>query len=424
MKNVLGFRCVTCCQEHGFLPGRYNCPSCGGNLDVVYDYHALKQSFSRTSLAADSRHDIWRYAPLLPVSGTDLVPPLAVGWSPLYHTKRLGNLLGLNNLYVKDDGRNPSASFKDRASAVALVRALEIGADIVTGASTGNAGCSMACLAASVGMPAVIFVPETAPKAKIAQLLIFGATVVAVKGSYDDAFDLCLNVTSEFGWYNRNTGFNPFTREGKKTCVLEICEQMAWRAPDTILVSVGDGNIISGFWKGLRDLMALGFIDKLPRLIAVQSTLSNAIAKTIAAMRDKGIKYEPTKPFPTTVEEVRATTIADSISVDIPRDGVSAVRAVLDTGGDAIEVSDAEILAAIALIGNLEGIFAEPAASTTIAGLKKMVEQGRLRPDERVVCLISGNGLKDVPSAMKVAGSPHLIDPDLAAFKKLGLIKR
>ena len=175
------------------------------------------------------------------------------------------------NLYIKDDGRNPTASFKDRASAIAVVKVRELGREIITTASSGNAGAALAGMAASVGQPAVIFVPQTAPEAKVAQLLMFGASVLLVKGSYDDAFDLCLEASREFGWYCRNTGYNPFTLEGKKTAALEICEQLKWKAPDRIFVSVGDGNIISGMHKGLKDLDELGWIDKMPRLMGVQA---------------------------------------------------------------------------------------------------------------------------------------------------------
>ncbi len=421
MKNATVFRCVSCLHEHELSESLYVCPKCGGNLDLLYDYAKVKSQLNKNSLAENKRMDIWRYAPLLPVDDIKNVTPLAVGWSPLYHAESLGKKYGLNNVYIKDDGRNPSASFKDRASAAALVRAVETGSDIVIAASTGNAGCSMACLSASIDMPAVIFVPKSAPQAKIAQLLIFGAEVVAVEGTYDDAFDLCLNVTSEFGWYNRNTGFNPYTREGKKTCAFEICEQMNWEAPDYILVSVGDGNIISGFWKGLRDLKEIGLIEKMPRLIAVQSDKSNAVALTVEKLKKNGIKVKHNEPFPAEMETVQATTIADSISVDDPRDGISAVRAVMETGGDAVQVSDQEILNAVRICGAQCGVFAEPSAAAVVAGLKNMAVSGKFNENDKIVCLISGNGLKDVPAAMKVAGSPHIINPDLNEFKKLKL---
>ena len=414
MKHIKGYKSVASGNFYPYEAGKmkYLCDKTGENLEVIYDYDYIRQNFSKDDLKKNSDYSIWRYAPMLPIKTLDNIPPLQIGWTPLYHSRKLGKSLDLPHLYFKDDGRNPSASFKDRASAIALVRAIEDGAKIVTGASTGNAGSSMACLCASVGMPAVIFVPEKAPVAKIAQLLIFGARVFAVRGTYDDAFDLCLKVSDEFGWINRNTGYNPFTREGKKTCSYEICEQMGFKVPDRVFVSVGDGNIISGLWKGFKDLYELGFIDKLPKLMAVQSNKSNAIYLSI-----KEAKADPQAPIK--VHTVSATTIADSISVDLPRDGYMAVRAVLESKGDAIEVSDEEILDAIKLLGRDEGIFAEPAGATAYAGVKKAAQLNEISKEETIVAVITGNGLKDVKSALQVAGEPEKVDPSLEAVKKM-----
>ena len=246
-----------------------------GILDVVYDYDLIATRLSRESLRQSGETSIWRYKPLLPVRADAPVPPLQVGWTPLYDAPRLAAELGLRRVWVKDDGRNPSASFKDRASAIAVVKAQERHAPIITTASTGNAAAALSGLCASVGQANVIFVPEKAPAAKIAQLLAFGSTVMLVKGTYDDAFDLCLQASAAYGWYNRNTGYNPYMSEGKKTATLEICEQLGWEAPDRIFVSVGDGCIIGGLHKGLKDLMALGWIDHMPKLMGVQAAGSN-----------------------------------------------------------------------------------------------------------------------------------------------------
>lgn len=409
MRHVAGFRCYVCQAEYPFRNGTYACGSCGGNLEVIYDYGSIRKGFTREKLAHCGDFSIWRYLPILPVESSRLAPTQIIGWTPLHRARRIGSMLGLANLYLKDDGRNPSASLKDRASAIALVRAMEEGAEIVTGASTGNAGSSMACLSASVGIPAVIFVPQTAPRAKIAQLLIFGARVVTVKGTYDDAFDLCLRVSAEFGWPNRNTGYNPYTREGKKTVVLEIFEQMGWDGPDAIFVPVGDGNIISGVWKGIRDLHELGFIERTPRIIACQSKLSNAIA--LAWRESVSGRIE--------IRAVQATTIADSISVDLPRDGVAAVRAIRESGGEAVEVSDEEILDCIRYLAKNEGIFGEPAGVASLAAFRKMVLEGKMSSHEKVVCLITGSGLKDIDSAMRVAGEPVLIEPTIEAVRSV-----
>lgn len=411
----IGFRCFKCGagQDRDFAG--YICPSCGGNLEVIYSYERLKLEVGRERMVAAGRPDIFRYANLLPVTRVDLASPLRVGMTPLYHADRLGASVGLKHLYLKDDGLNPSASFKDRAGAVALVRARETNARVVAGASTGNAGSSMACLAASVGMPCVIFVPEKAPPAKIAQLLIFGAKVLAVRGTYDDAFDLCLKVCERRGWFNRNTGCNPFTREGKKTCSFEICEQLGWQAPDRVVVSAGDGNIISGIWKGMRELHAVGMIDRLPKIDCAQSEASAAIARAVRKLETGNSKRGPQDWSRVEIETVKATTVADSISVDMPRDGLAAVRAVVESGGEAVTVPDGEILAAIPELARQAGVFAEPAAACAWACLKKMALKKLIRPDERVVCLITGSGLKDVAAARLVAGEPVVIDPTVEA---------
>ncbi|MBU1908505.1 MAG: threonine synthase, partial [Verrucomicrobia bacterium] len=345
-----------------------------------------------------------------------LAPPLRIGWTPLYAAGRLGAPLGLKQLYIKDDGLNPSASFKDRAGAVALVRAREKGAKVIAGASTGNAGSSMACLTASVGLPCVIFVPEKAPPAKIAQLLVFGARVLAVRGTYDDAFDLCMKICDERGWFNRNTGHNPFTREGKKTCSYEICEQLGWHAPDRVVVPTGDGNIISGIWKGMKDLYAVGLIDRLPKIDCAQSEKSNAITRAVEQVRAAhpdgaaSVDWRHVR-----IEPVKATTLADSISVDVPRDGLAAVRAVIESGGEACTVPDEEILAAIPELARGAGVFAEPAAACAWAVTRRLAQAGRIQPDEKVICLVTGNGLKDVGAARKAAGEPVLIKPTVEA---------
>jgi threonine synthase len=264
LKHVLGFRCVLCGAEYSVEEVQYVCPKHGndGILDVVYDYDYIRPRMTRSWLACNSDYSIWRYADVLPIADRKLVPPLQVGWTPLYHAQRLGAQLGLDQLYIKDDGRNPTASFKDRASAVGIVKAREKRREIMTAASTGNAASSLAGLAASVGMTTYIFVPERAPQAKVAQLLVFGSHVIMVRGTYDQAFDLCLEASAAYGWYSRNTAYNPFLSEGKKTASLEICEQLGWQAPDKIFVSVGDGCIVGGLGKGLRDLYTLGLIDR------------------------------------------------------------------------------------------------------------------------------------------------------------------
>ncbi len=413
MKSNYTLKCLICGKQYTPDQVDYVCPDHGdeGILDVQYDYVALRQNISRSILAASGDMTIWRYKPLLPVAADAPVPPLAVGWTPLYPSPRLASALGLDHLWIKDDGRQPTASFKDRASALALVKAKEAGAKVITTASTGNAAAALSGLCASMGQANVIFVPHTAPEAKIAQLLVFGSRVLLVKGTYDDAFELCLYAAEEFDRYNRNTGYNPCTAEGKETAAYEICEQLGWRAPDRIFVSVGDGCIIGGLHKGLKDLMAMGWIGKMPKLMGVQAEGSAYLYQAWQGHEDL-----MTKPA------IAADTVADSISAGLPRDRIKAMAAVNESNGAFITVSDAEILAAIPELGRASGVFAEPAGAAAYAGLVKAVAQQSIAADERVVVLNTGNGLKDVAGAMqavKGAGAePILVDPDPAALKQ------
>jgi threonine synthase len=347
---------------------------------------------------------MFRYASLLPCVDPGSTLPLTIGGTPLHRARRLGATAGLENVWLKDETGNPSASIKDRASAVALLRAVATDADTVAVASTGNAGSSTACLAAAMGLRAVVFVPETAPAAKLTQALAYGARVLAVRGSYDDAYDLCLHACEECGWFNRSTGFNPFTREGKKTSSFEIWEQLG-EVPDRVIVPTGDGNILSGIWKGWRDLHAAGLIDRLPRIDCAQSAGSAAICQTVGRIRASG--QDPDWRS-VDIASVAASTVADSISVDQPRDGLAAARAVIESGGEAVTVSDDEILAAIGELASTAGVFAEPAAAAPWAAAKQLAGDGRIDKHETVVLLVTGNGLKDV--AAVPVGKPEPVD--------------
>jgi threonine synthase len=408
-----GYRCIACAESQATDFAGFVCPSCGGNLDITYDYAAIAEEVAGGF--ANGQTDLFRYAPLLPVREADAAFPLQVGRTPLYAAPRLGESLGLRNLYLKDDTVNPSASTKDRASAVVLRRAIDIGAEVVSIASTGNAGSSLACLAAALGLRAVVFVPENAPAAKLTQALSFGATVFAVRGNYDDAFDLCLAASKEFGWFNRSTGYNPFTREGKKTCAYEIWESLGGRVPDRIVVPSGDGNLLSGLWKGWCDLRAVGLVDRVPKIDCAQSDASAAICLAVERIRDSG-KSDPDWST-VVIDDVRASTTADSISVDRPRDGLAAVKGILQSGGEAVTIPDAEILAAIPEMASSTGIFAEPAAAAPWAAVKQMRRDDKIEVDELVVCIVSGSGLKDIANVQKTVGEPLIIDPSIEAIR-------
>jgi threonine synthase len=404
--------CSLCGKTFAPDAALYTCPEDGGNLTVELDVAAIRAATNPEAIFASHEASLWRYLPLLPVEdpGGESTPLHAAGWTPVYQPQRLAVKLGLRDLWVKDEGRNPTASFKDRASAVVVARARQIKAGVVVTASTGNAGAALAGMAAAIGQKAIIFAPRTAPPAKVAQLLVYGAQVILVDGNYDAAFDLTIEAAREFGWYCRNTGFNAFTAEGKKTAAYEIWEQVARHLPKSsrplsVFVSVGDGNIISGIHKGFKDLYNLGWIARLPRIIGVQAEGSAAIANAFRAGTE-------------TIVPVSATTLADSISVDLPRDGVRAIRAARDTGGTYLTVKDADILQAIADLGRM-GIFAEPAGATAYAGLVQAAASGLVGGEDPILVLNTGSGLKDVRAAMQVVPQAPVIEPTLAAVKKV-----
>ncbi len=401
MKYVLGAKCTRCGAEYEALPTITTC-KCGGILDIQYSYSAIRDHFSPADLEQNRDWSMWRYRPFLPVEEDSPAPPLRVGWSPLYKADRLSKVLGLKTLYIKDDGQNPTASLKDRASAMAVVKAREAGADTIACSSTGNAASSLAGNAAAAGLSTYIFVPSRAPKGKVAQLMIFGATVISVDGSYEDTFALSKAAIDRWGWYNRNAAINPYLSEGKKTVSFELMEQLHWQVPDYVALSVGDGCTIAGVWKGLKDLYETGFIDRLPKLLSVQAEGCCPLNRALQT-------GEPWSPM----EE---NTLADSIAVGVPRNADKALNAVRESGGIAVNVSDEEILGAMRLLGRTQGVFGEPAGVTGTAGVKKALELGLIDPDSTVVSIVTGNGLKDVANGIRAAGEPMLVRPDLDAL--------
>jgi threonine synthase len=421
MKHVLGLKCTICGAEYSSSQAEYVCPNHGddGILDVVYDYREIESHTNPRSLSDNPTRSIWRYLSLLPVSAQETLRLVggtvlaSVGWTPLYPAPRLASILGLRHLWIKDDGRQPTASFKDRASAIAVAKTRELGYDVVTTASTGNAAAALSGLCAAVAQPNVIFVPRSAPQAKIAQLLVYGAKVLLVDGTYDDAFELCLQAAPEFGWYNRNTAYNPYMSEGKKTVVYEICEQLGDKesglmvAPDVVMVPVGDGCIIGGVHKGFKDLLALGWIDHMPRIVGVQADGSSPLVDAW----ERGLEGWDMEP-------VEAHSVADSIVAGLPRDRIKALRAARETGGSFLRVTDKEIMAAIPDLAQGCGVFAEPAAAAGYAGLVKAIKEDLVGSEERVVVLATGSGLKDIATAIRSVGEPIVVAPELDDVKR------
>lgn len=405
------FRCLSCGREYGPWERDYHCERCGplkGGLEVLYDYGALSRSLSPYSFAQTKRFSLWRYEELLPV-GYEYAVDLRAGWTPLYSRPELAAELGLSGLWIKDDSLNPTASYKDRATAVAIAAARYLGKSALTCASTGNTASSVAGFCAAAGIPAYIFVPASAPRPKIAQLLAFGATVFAVEGDYSDAQKLCREARERFGWYDRSDGASPMTIEGNKTAAFEIWEQLGGEVPDYVVVSVGDGSIISGICKGFWELVQLGFSQESPRIYGVQAEGAAAVVHAFERYRSGGRILPAEEP---------AKTLADSIGVGSPQDVVRAVKYVAQTDGGFITVSDQEIIAAVGELARRAGVFAEPAAAASYAGLLKLLREGTIPEGTKVALVVTGSGLKNPEGALQAGGEPIRIPPRIEEVEK------
>lgn len=401
---VTGLKCLKCRKEYS-ADNRFTCTDCGiqGILDVQYDYDSVLEHLK--SNIGHRPFDHWRYKELLPVSPNIPFPHLHIGWSPVYDVPRLAKHIGISKLYLKDDGRNPTNSFKDRASSVGVMKAIEFGFKEIACASTGNAASSLAGLSAAVGLKSYIFVPKRAPEPKLTQLLIFGATVLRVNGTYEQAYDLCGEACEKFGWYNRSSGINPYLVEGKKTAGLEIAEQLRENIPDWVVVSVGDGCTIGGIGKGLQDMKKLGFINRVPRLLGVQAEGAKPIYDAFYSGKD--------------LIPSDTNTIADSIAVGTPRNWRRAIQQIRLSLGEMITVSDVEILEAMRVTARLGGVFGEPAGVTGVAGLHNAVQKGIVKPNESALVVITGNGLKDIQSAKRATGEVIDVEPDIKSVERI-----
>ncbi|MCK6483943.1 MAG: threonine synthase [Phycisphaerae bacterium] len=391
--------CIACGRPAEPPASAGTCPSCGDPfaiLDVQFDLDRAAATMTRDALARRSLNH-WRYAELLPVEPDPAARTWPVGWTPILDAPRLAFWAGCGTLRLKDEGCNPTASFKDRASSVGVVHALARGATRIACASTGNAASSLAGYAAMAGLPATIFVPWRAPEPKLTQLLIYGADVRRVRGTYAQAYELCSAECTRHGWYNRNCAINPYLVEGKKTCGLEIAEQTAADAPDWVVVSVGDGCTIAGIAKGLIEMHKIGFLSRVPRVLGVQAAGVDPVARAFEAGE-----------LP---RDCSGQTIADSIDVPVPRNWRKAVHYVRATHGTFVRASDDEIRDAMKSAGRLAGIFAEPAAAAAIAGVRRAVTQQVIERDASVLAVVTGSGLKDIRTAMTIAGAPTEVEP-------------
>ncbi len=400
------FRCIECGEEFPEDPQRMVCSRCtakqvpGGAVRGVLEV-VLKELPSRWPHFRLSDPEFLQV--FLPIADETSVPPLPIGDTPLLDAQRLRNELRVPRLFVKDDTRNPSGSTKDRASLLVVAKAMDYGCNTVATASTGNAASALAVVTAACGLRSVVLVPSTAPPAKLVQMQSYGAQVVPIDGTYDEAFDLCSAACDRFGWYNRSTALNPFTIEGKKTAALEIATSMMPEHPDVVLVPTGDGVILAGLAKGFRDLETAGLILNRPRLIAVQPEGSSAIVRALRSGADEAELFTD------------AASVADSLTVEMPRNAIGCLAEIRASNGGGIAVSDQAILGAIPRLASTTGVFAEPAGAAALAGLEAALDEGLVDRDERIVLMVTGNGLKDIAAAARAMQPAEPVEPNLDA---------
>ncbi|MCZ6660335.1 MAG: threonine synthase [bacterium] len=402
MSFVLGLKCRECSREYPKEP-LHVCEYCFGPLEVVYDYEGIGRVISRESIEAGP-NSMWRYRPLLPIDGEPAVG-LHVGMTPMIRTKRLGKALGLNNLYVKNDSANhPTWSFKDRVVSVAITKAREFGFEVVACASTGNLANSVAAMAAQAGLQSYIFIPADLEEGKVLGTLIYGANLIGVKGSYDDVNRLCSEIAANYHWAFVNINIRPYYGDGSKTYAYEVAEQLGWKAPDHMIVPVAGSSLITKVDKGFKELASLGLIPEAAcKVYAAQATGCSPVTTAIKEGEDF---FRPVRP----------NTIAKSIAIGNPADGIYGIRVVRETGGWGEDVTDEELVDGMKLLAETEGVFTETAGGVVVAVARKLVKQGRIDSDDLTVLSITGHGLKTQEAVIGKIGTPLLIEPRLSSF--------
>ncbi len=401
MAYVIGLKCRECGRQYPVEPLSI-CEFCFGPLEVAYDYEAIRRAISRESISRGP-NTMWRYAPLLPVDAENAVD-LHGGYTPLLRAKNLGKLLGLDHLYIKNDSVNPSFSFKDRVVSVAVTKALEFGFDTVACASTGNLACSVAAHAARAGMKAVVFIPADLERGKVIGAAVYGPTLVSVDGSYDDVNRLCAELADSYPWAFVNINIRPFYSEGSKTLGYEVAEQLGWQAPAHAVVPLASGSLFTKIWKGFHEFHDLGLIPQVKTRMHATQPAGNAPITDAFLSGSKIIR--PVKP----------NTIAKSLAIGNPADGIYALRTLRDSDGSACSVPEDEITQGVKLLAETEGIFSETAGGVVISGLRRLVKAGKIRRDEVTVAFITGNGLK-TQEAVEDAVQPLTIQPTVSSFQ-------
>lgn len=404
MSYAIGLICRECGETYP-SEARYSCDFCFGPLEVNYDLASAKGNVTRESIEAGP-NSIWRYGALLPDPGVEPVD-LGAGWTPLRRATRLAEVLGVKELWLKDDTRNPTGSFKDRVVSCALSSARRLGFTTAACASTGNLATSVAAHAAFIGWPSVTIIPSDLEKSKIAMTAIFGGTVLGVEGNYDDVNRLCVELVAEHpDWAFANVNLRPYYAEGSKTLAFEMCEQLGWRLPDQVVVPVASGSQLTKVAKGFKEFIELGLVSgTAPILFGAQATGCSPIA---TAFSEGAEVVTPQRP----------NTIARSLAIGNPADGPYVLDELRKNGGDCGSVPDSEVLECIELLARTEGVFAETAGGVTIASLRQMINRGTIDRNKSIVAIISGHGLKTLDAVVDTAVTSATITPSLASAEE------
>ncbi|MCH7522228.1 MAG: threonine synthase [Chloroflexi bacterium] len=402
MSFAKNLRCRECGRVYPLDP-MHVCEFCFGPLEVFYDYEALRRTLTRERIERGPL-SMWRYADLLPVTAEAAVD-IGTGYTPLIRASHLGRLLGLERLYVKNDCQNPTWSFKDRVVSLAVTKAREFEFDTLACASTGNLANSVAAHAARAGMDAIVFIPADLEQGKIVGSSVYGPTLVAVDGSYDEVNRLCSELSDKYPWAFVNINMRPYYAEGSKTLAFEVCEQLGWRSPDHCIVPLASGSLYNKIYKGLKELAWLGLVEwRGTRMSGAQAAGCSPI---VEAWERQSFDIKPQKP----------NTIAKSLAIGNPADGYYALKVMSQSGGQGVAVSDDEVVEGIKLLAETEGIFAETAGGVVIAGLRRLVEQGLIDPEELVVAFITGAGLKTQEAVAPRLKPALAVQPNMASFE-------
>ena len=404
---MIHLQCIACGEKYGVDEIIYSCKRCGDLLEVKYDYEALKTKLKKSDWQRLPL-SVWRYKDFMPIHDSSKIVSLSEGGTGLHPCKRLGNLLGVKQLYVKNEGENPTGSFKDRGMTVGVTKAIELGMNNVICASTGNTAASLAAYAAKAGIQCIVLIPSgKIAYGKLAQATVYGARVVQVRGNFDQALKIVLELSEKNRRVYLLNSVNPYRVEGQKSLAYEICDQLNHKAPDKVIVPVGNAGNISAVWKGFSEFYELGFISRLPQMIGIQSEGAAPIAQAVKRGRNEIVPID------------QPETIATAIRIGFPISWKKALRAIRESKGTAETVTDREILEAQKMLAKYEGLFVEPASASSIAGLKKLIELEEIDKNEVIVCVATGHGLKDPDVIMQTCERPFEVDAEVKSVEVL-----